>query len=75
MDRIKFTIDVIRAICFIRVTPVDDSSLIGRRISEPMIGINSRADSIVVFNIMDLSENKVVINTTLQNSLLSDIGN
>ena len=50
MDRIKFTIDVIRAIFFIRVTPVDDSSLIGRRISEPIIGINSRADSIVVFD-------------------------
>ena len=50
IDRIKFTIDVIRAICFISVTLVDDSSLIGRRISEPIIGIKSRADSIVVFD-------------------------
>ena len=48
METIKLTIAVIRAICFIRVTLVDDSSLIGRRISDPIIGIKSRADSIIV---------------------------
>ena len=41
----KLTIDVARAIRFIRVTPVFDSSLIGSSTSEPMIGISSRADN------------------------------